>query len=175
MSTFITGCAIEDLPDKEVLKPQRPSRLRRPQSHRPGSTSKKTQLKEDRAFQIFKENQILLKKMIHIDSKPSSLSNFRTLSAPRPSKPRPRSGQQQKILLLENQRHLERLKNATSFYSITRFERDNKYRQYLKQKICKKKIVKPEASSFKLNLDQELIEKILRRREQRIGKSLGNK
>lgn len=174
MSTFITGCPIEDLDTKDVPKPQKPARLRRPQSHRPGSVSKKTQIKEERAFQIFKENQILLQKMIHIDSKPSSLRNFRTLSAPYPSKSRSRSDQQQKILL-ENQRYIERLKNATSHYSISRFERDNKYRQYLKQKICKKKFVKPDIKTLKLNLDQELIEKILRRREHRIEKSLVNK
>ena len=54
MSTFLTGCNIEENIEvpKESLKLTRPIRSRRPQSHRAGSTSKKTQLKEDRDFQM---------------------------------------------------------------------------------------------------------------------------
>lgn len=174
MSTFITGCPIEDSEVKDLPKPIKPTRLRRPQSHRPGSISKKTQLKEDREFQIFKENQILLKKMIFIDSKRSSFTKSRTLSAPNPSKSKSRLNQQHKISL-ENQRYVERLRKTTSHYSTKLFEQENKYREYLKTKICKKKLIKPEMRTLKLNLDQELIDKILRRREQRIEKSLVNK
>lgn len=170
MSTFLTGCNIEENIEvpKESLKLTRPIRSRRPQSHRAGSTSKKTQLKEDRDFQIFRENQILLKKMIYIDSKPSSFAKIRTQSAPMPNRSKSRIQQQFRIDL-ENKRFKNRLRNTNSHYSIIKFEQENKYREYLKKKICKKP-VKIEVKTQKINLDQELIDKILRRREQRLEK-----
>ena len=173
MSTFLTGINIEEGSEapKESVKIIRPVRNRRPQSHRAGSTSKKTQLKEDRDFQIFRENQILLKKMIYIDSKPSSFSKIRTLSAPMPNRSNSKIQQQFRIDL-ENKRFKNRLRNTSSYYSITKFEQENKYREYLKKKICKKPI-RNEVKTQKINLDQELIEKILKRREQRLEKKTG--
>jgi uncharacterized Rossmann fold enzyme len=73
---------------------------------------------------------------------------------------------QQFQINLENRRFRNRLRNTTSHYSINRFEEENKFRQYLKSKICKKP-VRPEIKTQKLNFDQELIEKILKRRELR--------
>lgn len=171
MSTFLTGVNQEESSEacKDPIKTIRPIRSRRPQSHRAGSTSKKTQLKEDRDFQIFRENQILLKKMIYIDSKPSSVSKIRTLSAPMSNRSNSRIHQQFRIDL-ENKRHKNRLRNTTSYYSITKFEQENKYREYLKKKICKKP-ARAEIKTQKINLDQELIEKILKRREQRLDKT----
>ena len=154
---------------KENIKNAKPVvKNTRPQSHRPAiasKNSKKKQLKEDREFQIFKENQILLKKMISIDSKPSSLRNFRTSSAKVHSRSSSRNQKQFKIFL-ENQRFLKRLQNTNSHYSIARFEEEGRYQEYLKSKISKKP-KKIAVQSERSSAATDLINSILQRRELR--------
>ena len=155
---------------KEDLKKIKPAiRKIRPVSQK-STNSKKKQLQEDREQQIFKENQILLKKMIKIDSKPSSLQSFRTSSAKTHGRSFSRTQEQFKIFK-ENQKILKRLQSTNSHYSITRFEKENKFNQYLKQKICKKpkkQTLKPE----KNKTANDLIGQILRRREIRKEKNI---
>ena len=151
---------------KEKLKNAKPEiQSKRPQSHR-ASSSKKKQLKEDRELQIFKENQILMKRMIQIDSKPPSFQRARVLSARTSGRSSSRTQEQFKIFQ-ENQRFLRRLQSTSSHYSIARFEQDNQYREYLKSNICKK----PKRTTSRPEKNRpgiDLISRILQRRELRM-------
>ena len=144
----------------------------RPQSNKRTNflkSSKKKQIKEDRELRIFKDNQILLKKMITIDSKPSSIRNNRATSAKYTGRSISRNQNQFKIFE-ENQRFLKRLQNANSHYCIERFEEENRYQEYLKSNISKKprRIMK---KSERNNTTNDLIHSILQRRELRKDKN----
>jgi Hemingway/CFA97 len=157
---------IKDEKPKEALKSSKTKfKNRRPQSHRITKNLKKKQLQEDRDLQIYKENQILLKKMINIDTKPSTIGNFR-LSSARIKLSSTSKNQEQFKIFNENQRFLKRLQSANSHYSIAKFEQENKYRQYLKSNISKKnKKIPPKIP--KVNNNHILIDQILKRREHR--------
>ena len=152
---------------KENLKNVKPKiQSKRLQSHISTKSSKKKQLKEDRDLQIFKENQILMKKMIQIDSKPPSFPRFRVLSAKFGGRSSSRTQEQSKIFQ-ENQRFLRKLQSTHSHYSIARFEQENQYREYLKSNICKKP-KRPSSRPEKTHPHSDLISRILQRREQRM-------
>lgn len=151
---------------KENLKNAKPSvQTKRPQSHRVSNNSRKKQLKEDRDLQIFKENQILMRKMMTIDLKPSAFKANRVSSARITGRSASRTQQNFKIFQ-ENQRFLRRLQSTSSHYSITRFEQDNRYHEYLKSNI-RKKPSKTTEKREKSNTANDLISQILKRRDQR--------
>lgn len=155
---------------KEVIKNAKPTlRVSRPQSHRVMNNSKKKQIKEDREMQIFKENQILLKKMMNIDSKPSGINSFRTSSARLTGRSHSRTQQQFKIFQ-ENQRILRRLQSTSSHYSITKLEEENRYREYLKMNI-RKKHKRNFSKTEKPPVGNDLIAQILRRRRERLERT----
>jgi hypothetical protein len=117
-------------------------------------------------MQIFKENQMLLKKMVFIDSKPSGINTFRTSSAKLKGRSNSRTQQQIKIFQ-ENQRLLRKLQTTNSHYSIAKLEEENRHRHYLMLNISKKprSIV---SKTERQNGGNDLIAQILKRRRERM-------
>lgn len=117
-------------------------------------------------MQIFKENQMLLKKMVFIDSKPSGINTFRTTSAKLKGRSNSRTQQQIKIFQ-ENQRLLRKLQSTNSHYSIAKLEEENRHRHYLMLNISKQ----PKRLASKTERQtsgNDLIAQILNRRRERL-------
>ncbi|OMJ94216.1 hypothetical protein SteCoe_2704 [Stentor coeruleus] len=138
----------------------------RPQSHRVINNSKKKQIKDERDMQIFQENQILLKKMVFIDSKPSGINTFRTTSAKLKGRSNSRTQQQIKIFQ-ENQRLLRKLQSTNSHYSIAKLEEENRQRHYMMLNICKKSKRVMSKTDRQIG-GNDLIAQILKRRKERM-------
>lgn len=96
--------------------------------------TKKSRLKEENAKEIEQRNQILLKKMLNINNKPSSLNKHKVM--PRNASTgtlnlKNRIDTQNKIIH-ENKRMLERLQCTNSFYSAEKWESDFEFHKFIK-------------------------------------------
>lgn len=132
--------------------------------------AKKQQLIQDRNEEIQNHNQLLLKKMYSIDSKPTNL-NPGNLIPKVPSISNLNSKVRSRNLSRiydENKKLLERLQGAESVYSYQKWGEAEKKRVYLKENISRNS-----GRSFKKSNvsheweSQELISKILSRRQSR--------
>ena len=113
------------------MRPRIDTRPPKPMSHLT-SKARKRRMQDDRNEVIRRENQLLLQKMIEIDTKPSSV----TL----PVRQTPLAGSLNRFVRIseltkisrENQAILKRLQRTQSAYSVKRWDRANQYNEDLK-------------------------------------------
>ena len=114
------------------MRPRIDTRPPKPMSHL-ASKARKRRMQNDRNEVIKRENQLLLQKMIEIDTKPSSVALGMRQT--------PLSGSLNRFVRIteltkisrENQAILKRLQRTQSSYSVKRWERASQYNEELKR------------------------------------------
>jgi len=105
----------------------------RPMSHLENK-ARRIRMEQDKSDSIRKDNQLLLKKMIEIDQKPSS-------AVPLPIKKLPTSTslnrrvriQELTKISRENKSLLQRLQRTQSVYNVKRWQEESDYKDYLRE------------------------------------------
>lgn len=115
------------------MKARVDNRPPRPMSHLENK-ARRIRMEQDKNESIRKDNQLLLKKMIEIDQKPSSAvaSSTRKLPTTASLNRRVRIQELTKISR-ENKSLLQRLQRTQSVYSVKRWQEESGYKDYLRE------------------------------------------
>ena len=114
------------------IQPRIDTRPPKPMSHLT-SKARKRRMQHDRNEVIHRENQMLLRKMIEIDMKPSSVAAAIKQTHASGSLNRFVRISELKKISRENQAILKRLQRTQSAYSVKRWNRENQYNEDLKR------------------------------------------
>lgn len=114
------------------IQPRIDTRPPRPMSHLT-SKARKKRIQKDRNEVIHRENQLLLRKMIEIDMKPSQISTAMGRNQGTGSLNRFVRVSELKKISKENQAILRRLQRTGSAYSVKKWEKEDQYNKDLKR------------------------------------------
>ena len=116
--------------------------------------SKSKLIKEDKNQTIQAENQLLLQKMLEINSRSFKYNKSSESTSGKSLNIKNRTHLLTKITE-ENEKILDRLQSVKSNYSFKKYDEDFKYKQYLKQKLSENSRRIPRVSNFRVTSSTE--------------------
>lgn len=123
----------------------------RPMSHLENK-ARRIRMEQDKNESIRKDNQLLLKKMIEIDQKPSFAAPPRTRKLPTSASLNRRVRIQELTKISrENKSLLQRLQRTQSVYSVKRWQEESDYKEYLRECLSRNAGRVPKAWNYDLD------------------------